>query len=85
LAIATLTLIVVASEKDNYHLYYGLRALMQRAAFCSPVEALPDLEKLWQPIADQRNQNWQRDFTRLFQTLSRRARIAAFYLNNHIG
>jgi hypothetical protein len=79
LAIATLTLIVVASEKDNYHLYYGLRALMQRAAFCLPVEALADLKKLWEPIADQRNQNWQRDFTRLFQTLSRRARIAAFY------
>jgi hypothetical protein len=52
---------------------------MQRAAFCLPVEALADLKKLWEPIADQRNQNWQRDFTRLFQTLSRRARIAAFY------
>lgn len=79
LAIGTLTLIVAASEKDNYHLYYGLRALMQRAAFCSPVTVFRDLEQLWDPVAQARNQNWQRDFNRLFQTLSRRARIASFY------
>lgn len=79
LALATLQLIAEASRETGFNLYYGLRALLQRAAFCAPTQIQSDLDALLQPLQSTLPANWERDFNRLQQTLARRAYISQFY------
>jgi hypothetical protein len=79
LALATLQLIITASQQSNNQLYYGLRALLQRAAYCAPADILPQIEQLLQPLLGDLSFAWQKEFDRLSHILKRRQLIANFY------
>jgi hypothetical protein len=81
LALATLQLIITASQESNNQLYYGLRALLQRAAYCAPADILPQIEQLLQPLLGDLSFAWQKEFDRLSHILKRRQLIANFYVS----
>ncbi len=67
-----------ADEKKQQH-YYGLRALVQRAAYCLPYALAPQVAALWEAVRTERNHQWQKDMSRLIGILQRRAQLAAYY------
>lgn len=65
-------------EKKQQH-YYGLRALVQRAAYCLPHTLAPYAAQAWEGVRAERPSNWQKDFARLLNLLQRRHQLAPYF------
>ncbi len=63
-----LVLIDKHSSKENFSLYYGLKALLQRAAYAVDAAVYPFARELWEQPSEHKAYNWIKDF-RQFLTI----------------
>jgi Family of unknown function (DUF5691) len=64
-----LTIIDNYSSKDNFSLYYGLKALLQRAAYAVDAQIYPFARELWEQTSENKAYNWIKDFRQFLSIL----------------
>ncbi len=64
-----LILIDKHSSKENFSLYYGLKALLQRAAYAVDADIYPFARELWEQPSEHKAYNWIKDFRQFLSIL----------------
>ena len=63
------------SSKDNFSLYYGLKALLQRAAYAVHPQIYDFARQLWEQPTENKAYNWIKDFRQFLSILQIRNQI----------